>query len=170
MTVHLLATAESIARACSSTWSASTNLRPCWPLTARSTSSSSSIWAISINSNGCAGSARTRWRIGIADWEQWHHHSEFTTAGAQIIYSTSDDYTPWHVVNGWDDRNRNFTVAALLHDALRQRQRARRRRNAASSAVAVVPELPLAFPLRQLVVPASDQTVRQDRSAARRLP
>lgn len=93
-----------------------------------------------------------RWRVGVADWEQWHHHNEFIAAGQQIIHGTSHDHAPWHVIAGWDERHRNLAVADLLQAALQQHLRppSRRRRTARTGPAPSLPELPLGSPLRQL--------------------
>lgn len=62
-----------------------------------------------------------RWRVGLNDWEQWHHYATFCASGAQAIEATATPATPWHVVDSRDSRYRDLQIAERLLEALRQR-------------------------------------------------
>lgn len=59
-----------------------------------------------------------RWRVGLQDWEQWHHHNAFCASGERIIEATATEATPWHIVESRDDHYRDLLIVEQLHKAI----------------------------------------------------
>lgn len=66
---------------------------------------------------------KTRWRVTKADWEHFAMYDKFRKVSERVLRHTSTGYAPWIVVEGADENYRSLTVAGILLDALRKRQK-----------------------------------------------
>ncbi|MBS3916734.1 MAG: polyphosphate:AMP phosphotransferase [Sulfuritalea sp.] len=66
---------------------------------------------------------KTRWRVTRTDWEHFAMYDKFRMVSERVLRHTSTGYAPWIVVEGTDENYRSLTVAKILLDALRQRQK-----------------------------------------------
>ena len=65
----------------------------------------------------------TRWRVTKTDWEHFALYDKFRTVSERVLRHTSTGHAPWIVVEGADEHYRSLTVANILLDALRKRQK-----------------------------------------------
>ena len=56
----------------------------------------------------------TRWRVKEQDWANWEHYDQFVEATERAIMRTSRGRTPWHIVEGTDERYRTLSVTGTL--------------------------------------------------------
>ncbi len=83
---------------------------------------------------------KTRWRVTRTDWEHFDMYDKFRTVSERVLRHTSTGYAPWIVVEGADENYRSLTVAGILLDALRKRQKIEQTRGwKARSAAAPLP-------------------------------
>ena len=61
----------------------------------------------------------TRWRVTERELRGLELHSRITDVAEEMIHGTSVDVAPWHIVDGADDRYRNWMVGTLVYRALR---------------------------------------------------
>lgn len=66
---------------------------------------------------------KTRWRVTRTDWEHFAMYDKFRAVSERVLRHTSTGYAPWIVVEGTDENYRSLTVAKILLDALRKRQK-----------------------------------------------
>ncbi|MCZ7654160.1 MAG: polyphosphate:AMP phosphotransferase [Rhodocyclaceae bacterium] len=66
---------------------------------------------------------KTRWRVTRMDWEHFGMYDKFRTVSERVLRHTSTGYAPWIVVEGADENYRSLTVARILLEALRKRQK-----------------------------------------------
>ncbi|MCW5596989.1 MAG: polyphosphate:AMP phosphotransferase [Rhodocyclaceae bacterium] len=84
---------------------------------------------------------KTRWRVTKADWEHFAMYDKFRKVSERVLRHTSTGYAPWIVVEGADENYRSLTVAGILLDALRKRQKIEQTRGwKARSAAAPLPQ------------------------------
>ncbi len=84
---------------------------------------------------------KTRWRVTRADWEHFAMYDKFRKVSERVLRHTSTGYAPWIVVEGADENYRSLTVAGILLDALRKRQKIEQTRGwKARSAAAPLPQ------------------------------
>ncbi|MBZ0177831.1 MAG: polyphosphate:AMP phosphotransferase [Rhodocyclaceae bacterium] len=83
---------------------------------------------------------KTRWRVTRMDWEHFGMYDKFRTVSERVLRHTSTGYAPWIVVEGADENYRSLTVARILLEALRKRQKIEQSRGwKARSAAAPLP-------------------------------
>jgi polyphosphate:AMP phosphotransferase len=63
----------------------------------------------------------TSWRVTDADWSNHRRYDDFLPVSEYALRKTSTEYAPWIVVEGYDARYRNLTVARTLLEALTKR-------------------------------------------------
>ncbi|MBX3646486.1 MAG: polyphosphate:AMP phosphotransferase [Rhodocyclaceae bacterium] len=84
---------------------------------------------------------KTRWRVTKADWEHFAMYDKFRKVSERVLRHTSTGFAPWIVVEGADENYRSLTVAGILLDALRKRQKIEQTRGwKARSAAAPLPQ------------------------------
>lgn len=62
----------------------------------------------------------TSWRVKEKDWENWEKYADFTEATERAITKTSRGESPWHIVEGADERYRTLSVAGTLLERIRR--------------------------------------------------
>ena len=62
--------------------------------------------------------ALTQWRVQPQDWEHWEKFDSFAVAAERAIMRTSGVGTPWHIVEGFDERYRSLTVAGIILEGI----------------------------------------------------
>ncbi len=62
----------------------------------------------------------TSWRVKEQDWENWEKYDDFTEATERAITKTSRGQSPWHIVEGADERYRTLSVAGTLLERIRR--------------------------------------------------
>ncbi|MBK6629919.1 MAG: polyphosphate:AMP phosphotransferase [Betaproteobacteria bacterium] len=83
----------------------------------------------------------TRWRVTRTDWAHFDMYDKFRTVSEHVLRHTSTGHAPWIVVEGADENYRSLTVANILLDALRKRQKIEQGRGwKARSAAAPLPQ------------------------------
>ena len=84
---------------------------------------------------------KTRWRVTRTDWDHFDMYDKFRKVSERVLRHTSTGYAPWIVVEGADENYRSLTVAGILLDALRKRQKIEQTRGwKARSAAAPLPQ------------------------------
>ncbi len=68
-------------------------------------------------------SKRTRWRVKASDWRNHERYDDLRAIAEEALRRTSTQHAPWIVVEGTDDRYRRLTVARVLLDAMRAREK-----------------------------------------------
>jgi len=58
------------------------------------------------------------WRISPLDWQQSETYDQFVHFGERVLRRTSNDYAPWHVIEGVDPHYRSLTVGKILLEGL----------------------------------------------------
>ncbi|MGK2943209.1 MAG: polyphosphate:AMP phosphotransferase [Desulfuromonadales bacterium] len=64
---------------------------------------------------------QTRWRVSPTDWDHHKHYAQFHRVAERALRQTSSTDAPWTIVEGYDFRYRNLTVANTLLQALLHR-------------------------------------------------
>lgn len=64
---------------------------------------------------------RTRYRVTKRDWRELTRYDEFRAVSERAIVQTDTPESPWLILEGTDDRYRNFNTAQVLLDGLRRR-------------------------------------------------
>jgi polyphosphate:AMP phosphotransferase len=57
------------------------------------------------------------WRVTKTDWDNLEHYDDFVAAAERAIARTSTGHAPWQIVEGYDARYYELTVARALRDA-----------------------------------------------------
>ena len=65
---------------------------------------------------------KTRWRVTDQDWKNHARYDRFRKICERALRRTSIGETPWHVIEGYDERYRTLTACGLVRDAMRARQ------------------------------------------------
>jgi len=63
---------------------------------------------------------RLGWKLSPLDWRQAKVYDRFVKEGERVVRRTHQDYAPWHVVPGFDERFRSLTVGTVLLKALQR--------------------------------------------------
>lgn len=66
----------------------------------------------------------TKWRVKEKDWENWERYDDFADAAERAISKTSRGPSPWHIVEGADERYRTLSVAGTLLERIRRHRKA----------------------------------------------
>ena len=75
------------------------------------------------------------WRVTKRQWRNLRQHDQIKRAAEMAIRRTSTSLSPWHIVEGVDERYRNLMVATHVRDAIRagfERVKAARRHTSRS--------------------------------------
>jgi polyphosphate:AMP phosphotransferase len=64
---------------------------------------------------------QTRWRVTARDWDNHKRYARFHRVAERALRQTSFTEAPWTIVEGYDFRYRNLTVANTLLQALQER-------------------------------------------------
>ncbi len=64
---------------------------------------------------------QTSWRVTAKDWDHHKHYAQFHRVAERALRQTSSNDAPWTIVEGFDFRYRNLTVANTLLQALQHR-------------------------------------------------
>lgn len=65
--------------------------------------------------------ALTRWRVTERDWKHFKQYDKFRAVHETVIRHTSTAEAPWTIVEGYDARYRNLTVAKQVLETIRKR-------------------------------------------------
>ena len=65
--------------------------------------------------------SQTRWRVTGQDWENHKRYKHFHRVAERALRQTSSAEAPWVIIEGYDFRYRNLTLASVLLKALQQR-------------------------------------------------
>lgn len=84
------------------------------------------------------GKPSTRWRVTKSDWENHGHYDDFHRVAERALRQTSTAEAPWMIIEGFDFRFRNLSVATVLLNALNHRLTEKK----ATRTTAVPPEVP----------------------------
>jgi polyphosphate:AMP phosphotransferase len=63
----------------------------------------------------------TAWRVTKMDWRFHKTYDQFVNSASRAIRRTSSGQSPWHIIEAWDARYRDLTVAETLLAAIEQR-------------------------------------------------
>lgn len=107
---------------------------------------------------------RQSWRVTDREWEAHKHYDDYRQVAERVLRKTSQGETPWHVVDGSNERFRTLTVTRILRDALRERLAEFERRRAA--AAPPPPAHPVPAPVNALS--SLDLTLAMEREAYQR--
>lgn len=98
----------------------------------------------------------TKWRVKEKDWENWERYDDFADAAERAISKTSRGPSPWHIVEGADERYRTLSVAGTLLERIRRHRKRLRPKRLAKPKSWIFPWMWIAFlncpttPLRRL--------------------
>jgi polyphosphate:AMP phosphotransferase len=67
------------------------------------------------------GNPQTSWRVNKQDWENHRHYAVFRRVAERALRQTSSAEAPWTIIEGYDERYRNLTLATVLLQALQHR-------------------------------------------------
>ncbi len=67
------------------------------------------------------GNSRTRWRVNKDDWRNHDHYERFHRVAERALRQTSSADAHWTIIEGYDFRYRNLTLATALLNALQKR-------------------------------------------------
>lgn len=62
----------------------------------------------------------TRWRVKEQDWQNWERYDDFISSAERAIMKTSRGRTPWHIIEGADERYRTLSVAGTLLERIQR--------------------------------------------------
>ena len=82
-------------------------------------------------------SPQTRWRVTARDWDNHKRYKQFHRVAERALRQTSSAEAPWVIIEGYDFRYRNLTMASVLLKALQQRLKENQQRPAAVAPPAV---------------------------------
>ena len=62
----------------------------------------------------------TKWRVNENDWQHYEMFDQFVSTAERAIMRTSRGRSPWHIVEGYDERYRSLAVGGILLDHIRR--------------------------------------------------
>lgn len=62
----------------------------------------------------------TKWRVNESDWKHYEMFDQFVETAERAIMRTSRGRSPWHIVEGYDERYRSLAVGGILLDHIRR--------------------------------------------------